>query len=116
MAGTKCGFSDMTSIVDSGKSTTGTVTGTTVLAFLEKGVGGKKLQGGSVASTQCQEKRFPHRDLENREIMFFQQTDKPSQICYVGDGNGHICRHMVKEDDQVFLSWFTVYWGKNDGK
>jgi len=71
MAGTTCGFSDMTITVDSGKSTTGIVPGTTVLAFIEKGVGGKKLCGGSVASTQCQEKRFPHRDPENREIMFF---------------------------------------------
>ena len=51
MAGTTCGFSDMTIIVDSGKSTPGTVIGTIVLAFIEKGVGHKKLHGGSVAST-----------------------------------------------------------------
>lgn len=37
----KVWLSEVTSIVDSGKSTTGTVTGTTVLAFLEKGVGGR---------------------------------------------------------------------------
>lgn len=23
---------------------------------------------------------------------------------------------MVKEDQQVFLPWFTVYWGEKDGK
>jgi len=44
--GTKCGFSDMTVTVDSGESTTGIATGTIVLAFIEKGVGGKKLRGG----------------------------------------------------------------------
>ena len=71
MAGTMCGFSDMTITVNSGKSTPGTVIGTIVLVFTEKGVGGKKLHGGSVASTQCKETSFPHGDFENREIMFF---------------------------------------------
>ena len=55
---TKCGFSDMTVIVDSGKNTIAVIIGAIVLAFIEKGVGGEKVCAESVESIQMRRKKF----------------------------------------------------------
>lgn len=82
-------------IIDRGKNTVGGVARPKGSALTEKGMEGEKAQTGSVDSYKFKEKGHSFStDFEDTEIMLFYVVDKSSQLCYVGDGDGHPCRWM----------------------
>lgn len=70
--GTKCGFSDMTVIADSGKCTVGIVEQAQRLVLTEKGVGGEKVPAEGQRAHKCKKKKyFLYRSFSNTGIMLF---------------------------------------------
>ena len=80
-------------IVDCGKITIGGVAGAKGLAFTEKGMEGEKAQAGSVDNTQMQRERtyFLYIFLKYKNSVIL-RSRQSSQICYIGDKDGHLSR------------------------